>query len=77
VGKTLTWTHVVDATSAKFITEVVSCSEAEVGLLRSEGHRGSRGCSLASSLGGKYRESGSIPLRRAAGEDVLDESIVP
>jgi len=31
VGKTLTCTHVVDATSAKFITEFVSCSEAEVG----------------------------------------------
>jgi len=31
VGKTLTWTHVIDATSAKFITEFVTCSKAEVG----------------------------------------------
>lgn len=31
MNKTLTWTHVVDATSAKFIAEPVSCSEAEVG----------------------------------------------
>ena len=31
MNKTLTWTHVVDATGAKFIAEPVSCGEAEVG----------------------------------------------
>ena len=65
MNKSLTWTHVVNATSAKFIAEPVGCSEAEVGdgdlktVVEAENV-------LWLQISVKNTESGSIQLHRAA-----------
>ena len=77
VGKTLTWTHVVDATSAKFITEFVSCSEAEVGYCDPK--------AIVEAEDVLWLQVSVVNTERVAAfhcveqleEDVLDESIVP